>query len=117
LSRVGATIIHVANGATMARGWYAARVERRWSRLFLAYLASVSLHAAWNGLAIGQIVGAPQSPNPQTLFDLSSPGSIVSVVIAFGLIVLALGGVGWIAYSVNSARAQPSASMPPTLVP
>ena len=33
LMRAGASVLHVANGATMGLGWYAARVERRWGRL------------------------------------------------------------------------------------
>ncbi len=51
--RVGATVIHVANGATMGRGWYAARVEGRWERLFGAYGVCVLVHALWNAAAIG----------------------------------------------------------------
>ena len=50
--RLGATVMHVATGALMARGWYAARCERRWSQLGLLYVVSVFFHALWNATAI-----------------------------------------------------------------
>ena len=105
LTRVGATVMHVANGATMARGWYAARVERRWSRLLIAYLTSVFLHAVWNALAIGLGIGAVfLMQEPRAVTELSSPWIWLNSVFLLGLIVLTFGGVGWIAYAVRTAR-------------
>ena len=105
LTRVGATVMHVANGATMARGWYAARVERRWSRLLIAYLTSVFLHAVWNALAIGLGIGAVFLMNqPRAVMDMSSPWIWLNLVCLLGLIVLTFGGVGWIAYAVRTVR-------------
>ncbi|MBI5653880.1 MAG: PrsW family intramembrane metalloprotease [Chloroflexi bacterium] len=52
LMRAGTVTIHIANGALMARGWYAARVERRWSRLGLWFAISVLNHALWNAAAL-----------------------------------------------------------------
>ena len=105
LTRVGATVMHVANGATMARGWYAARVERRWSRLLIAYLTSVFLHAVWNALAIGLGIGAVfLMQEPRAVMEMSSPWTWLNLVCLLGLIVLTFGGVGWIAYAVRTAR-------------
>ncbi|MEW5718564.1 MAG: PrsW family glutamic-type intramembrane protease [Chloroflexota bacterium] len=110
--RVGATVMHVANGAIMARGWYAARVERRWSRLFIAYLTSVFLHAVWNALAIGQAVGAVFWMNESRgSFDASSSLLWLNLVLLLGLIVLTFGGAGWIAYSVQTVREPLSVSL------
>jgi hypothetical protein len=53
LLRAGTVTVHIANGALMARGWYAARVERRWSRLGLWFAISVLNHALWNAAALG----------------------------------------------------------------
>ncbi len=105
LTRVGATVMHVANGATMARGWYAARVERRWSRLLIAYLTSVFLHTVWNALAIGLGIGAVfLMQEPRAVMEMSSPWTWLNLVCLLGLIVLTFGGVGWIAYAVRTAR-------------
>ncbi len=103
--RVGATVMHVANGATMARGWYAARVERRWRKLFLAYVVSVFLHAVWNALAIGQAIGAVFLMNgARAPFEIASPLLWLALASMLGLIVLTFGGAGWIAYSVRTVR-------------
>jgi hypothetical protein len=106
LARMGATVMHTATGILMARGWYAARVERRWKRLFLAYLASVIVHALWNVLAAGQAVGvlgllgATSAPHHVALWVW------LNLAVFAALVMLALGGVGWIAYVVRSVRAQ-----------
>ena len=105
LTRVGATVMHVANGATMARGWYAARVERRWSRLLIAYAASVCLHAVWNALAVGQGIGAVfLLSEPRAAIQLSSPLIWLNLALLLGLIVLTFGGAGWIVYAVRTVR-------------
>lgn len=103
--RVGATIMHVANGATMGRGWYAARVERRWSRLFIAYLVSVFFHAAWNAIALVLssravfFISQPNAPLTTTL-----PAIMLALALLTGLVTLAALGLGWIVRSVRSAQ-------------
>jgi hypothetical protein len=105
LTRIGATVMHVANGATMARGWYAARVERRWSRLLIAYAASVCLHAVWNALAVGQGIGAVfLLSEPRAALQLASPLIWLNLALLLGLIVLTFGGAGWIVYAVRTVR-------------
>ncbi len=51
--RVGAAVMHIANGALMGRAWYAARAQGRWTKLVLTYFFAIILHAAWNVAAIG----------------------------------------------------------------
>jgi RsiW-degrading membrane proteinase PrsW (M82 family) len=99
VTRLGATIMHVANGVTMGRGWYAARVERRGSKLFIAFLVSVFFHALWNGSVI--ILAA-------TALSVSADPSLATglVMLALGMVLIVLtvlGGV-WIVYSIQSVR-------------
>jgi RsiW-degrading membrane proteinase PrsW (M82 family) len=111
--RIGATIMHVANGATMGRGWYAARVERRWSRLLIAYMVSVFFHGAWNAVAL--VLGASaayylERQSAPTSAALPAAGLTLSLFVI--LLVLASLGMIWIVYSVRSAPSlvpQPSA--------
>jgi hypothetical protein len=52
LSRIGTGILHITASALMGGGIAFAVRERRYLRLLATYLASVSLHGLWNGLAI-----------------------------------------------------------------
>ncbi|MDE3091531.1 MAG: PrsW family intramembrane metalloprotease [Chloroflexota bacterium] len=104
--RIGATIMHVANGATMGRGWYAARVERRWSQLLIAYLISVIYHAVWNATALSlsssavSVLSEQGAPLAATL-----PAAALALALFAVLVTLATGGVVWIVRSVRSAQA------------
>ncbi len=103
--RIGATIMHVANGATMGRGWYAARVERRWSRLFIAYIVSVFFHAAWNAAALllsSSVTFLLDSQGTSSQMTLPAAGLVAALVIVL-LILTSLGWV-WIVYAVRSAQ-------------
>lgn len=107
LIRVGATIMHVATGVTMGRGWFAARVERRWGRLILAYGVCVFFHAAWNVLAICAGVGALLLFSGAREIEPMMPAlALLVIALALVLSVLALGGLVWIVYAVRSTRAQ-----------
>lgn len=100
LMRVGAAIVHVANGANMGRGWYAARIEGRWSRLFLAYAVSVLFHAAWNATAIILSNSAVRNV-PGSAIPIES--TLISILLLLVLLGLGLGGLAWIVYSVRRA--------------
>jgi RsiW-degrading membrane proteinase PrsW (M82 family) len=105
LLRVGATAIHVANGATMGRGWYAARVERRWSRLFIAYVVCVFLHALWNAAAVvisGNAVFLMDNANAPLETQLPA-GMLILALIAL-LLGLTFLSLIRIAFAVRSAR-------------
>ncbi len=103
--RFGATTMHIANGVIMGRGWYAARVERRWSRWFIAYAGSVFFHAIWNG----SVILLSQS----ALALSSDPGAAVQKLFAQGALMVSLMGVigiltilgwVWIAYATRTAQ-------------
>jgi signal transduction histidine kinase len=65
----------------------------------------VFLHAVWNALAIGLGIGAVFLLNePRAVMAMASPWIWLNLVFLLGLIVLTFGGVGWIAYAVQTAR-------------
>lgn len=103
--RIGATAMHVANGAIMGRGWYAARVERRWSRLAIAYIVCVIFHAAWNAAAILLTSGASfymirSSASPETAL----PAAALIAALLAALVILTSFGFVWIVHAVRSAQ-------------
>lgn len=105
IMRFGATIMHVANGAIMGRGWYAARVERRWSRLFIAYAVSVLFHALWNGSVIllsRSMLGFSSDANT-AIQNLFAQGALVFSLLGV-ISTLALLGLAWIAYATRTAQ-------------
>lgn len=104
LARVGATIMHTANGITMARGWYAARVERRWDKLLRAYVASVMVHSIWNVFAAGQAIGIVGLVSEGHAWRVESLWLWFNLAMFIGLAVLTFGGIGWIVYAVQTAR-------------
>lgn len=53
LLRIPAGLMHTFTGALMGLAWHAAFVERRRGRALALFLLSVTIHAAWNALAIG----------------------------------------------------------------
>jgi RsiW-degrading membrane proteinase PrsW (M82 family) len=106
--RIGATTMHVANGATMGRGWYAARVEGRWRRLLMAYLLSVGLHAAWNTAALLLSSSATfYLSNENASLSRTVPAASLVAALLVIIVVLAAVGLVWIAYSVRSAQRPP----------
>jgi RsiW-degrading membrane proteinase PrsW (M82 family) len=108
LSRVGAAIVHVANGALMGRGWYAARVERRWGQLVLSYGASVLFHALWNAMAVVLSTQIPSFAGG----SFSSAGVVLTAVILLTMVLLALAGLAWIVYAVRTqSRRQPATEL------
>ena len=53
LLRIPAGLMHTFTGALMGLAWHAAFVERRRGRALALFLLSVTIHGAWNALAIG----------------------------------------------------------------
>ncbi len=100
LLRAGASVIHVTNGALMGRGWYAARVERRWGSLFSALIASVVLHALWNAAALFLSAAAPEGIASSSL---SLTPTVQTGALLLFLVLLAAAGLGWIGHSVRAA--------------
>jgi hypothetical protein len=104
LARVGATVMHAANGVVMGQGWYAARIERRWSRLGVAYVVSVGLHSLWNVLVVGQAVSAVGFFGSTRPLRVESWWLWLTLAAALGLFTLTFGGMGWIVYAVRRVR-------------
>ncbi len=106
LSRVGAAIVHVANGALMGRGWYAARVERRWGQLVLSYGVSVLFHALWNAMAVLLSIQTPSF----TGGSFPPAGTMLAGVALLTMVILALAGLAWIVYAVRTESRRQMAS-------
>ncbi len=56
LLRSGTSLMHMTASATVAVGWYEARVHKKTTRLFLLLAAAVLAHAVWNSVVV--LVGA-----------------------------------------------------------
>jgi RsiW-degrading membrane proteinase PrsW (M82 family) len=108
LLRAGATTVHVANGILMGRGWYAARVERRWGQLGIAYVIAVILHSLWNAAAIVMSGGTVFLTEGTNVPTSTLPLAVLVGALALMLVVLTILGLAWIVYAVNSARASAS---------
>lgn len=105
-SRAGAAIVHVASGALMGRGWYAARVERRWGQLVLSYGVSVLFHGLWNATAVFLSIQVPSFAGGSFPPLGTLPGGLGLVM----MLVLALGGLAWIVYAVRTQSRRQLAS-------
>lgn len=92
LLRAGTAMMHIANGAWMGRGWYAARVERRWGQLVLAYLVSVVIHAVWNAAALVMTAGTFVLNASTAVLPASLLVGAMAMILAV-LTALALGSV------------------------
>ncbi len=104
LMRVGATTMHIVNGVLMGRGWYAARVERRWSQLGIAFVISVLVHGLWNALtiALGTSLAYAASNHLFNLTILTQPIGWFIGALCLTLMALAFGGMLW---SVSAIQA------------
>jgi RsiW-degrading membrane proteinase PrsW (M82 family) len=103
LLRVGAAVVHVANGANMGRAWYTARVERRWLQTLLAYVVSVAYHATWNAVAISTSNTALDPARGSVDLTGSALPAVLGLLI---LVVLSVLGLVWIVRMVGQARRQ-----------
>ncbi len=106
LMRVGATTMHVVNGVIMGRGWYAARVERRWGQLGMAFVISVLVHGLWNAItiALGISVAFATRTHSLDVSDLMQPVGWFIGALSLGLMVLAFGGMTWFVSAVRAVR-------------
>lgn len=106
LMRVGATTMHVVNGVIMGRGWYAARVERRWGQLGIAFVISVLVHGLWNAItiALGISVAWATQTHSLDVTNLTQPIGWFIGALGTGLMVLAFGGMAWFVSAVRAVR-------------
>jgi hypothetical protein len=93
IARMGTSIIHIfttgLTGWALAQAWQ----ERRYFRLSVTYLVSVSIHALWNGLVMLSVIPEllPNStPYPDILRTIGTSSPIVLIALlagCFGLIL------------------------------
>jgi hypothetical protein len=105
LLRAGTTTIHVVNGALMGRGWYFARVQGRWSKLFQAYGLCVVLHAIWNGASLAMTGGTfLLTEGTRSAVNSIVPASVFTAAMATVLAILATISLVVIVYTVRQAE-------------
>jgi hypothetical protein len=58
VGRAAASLLHITSSGLLGWGIASARLEKRYGRLAMTYLLSISLHGLWNGSAIIAVYGA-----------------------------------------------------------
>jgi PrsW family intramembrane metalloprotease len=98
IGRGGATMMHAFTAAVTCWGISQAAQHRRWGRLALAYLSSVTMHAVWNAaviaMGIAQInreVGALQLPSVLESLALNAAPILLGALSVMAVVGLALG--------------------------
>jgi RsiW-degrading membrane proteinase PrsW (M82 family) len=84
-ARAASSLMHITASGLMGWGIASARLEKRYGRLALTYLLSVTLHGLWNGSALLAVYGALR-------FTLQSatPDMLGVLFILFGIGLLGL---------------------------
>jgi len=100
IGRGGASMMHAFTAAITCWGISQVAHHRRWGRLALAYLSSVTMHAAWNasviamGIAqINQEAGALQIPRVLESLALNAAPLLLGALSVMALVGLALGAL------------------------
>jgi len=70
--RAAASLMHITSSGLLGWAIASAQLEKRYGRLALTYLLSVSLHGLWNGSAILAVYGALRTMNQNMQIDLPS---------------------------------------------
>lgn len=87
IPRLGATVVHMLTAGLMGWGLASAWGEKKYLRLGCAYLASASLHAVWNTLAL--LTAFTQFSGAAAAFGKFEQR--IALAAPFGLMILALG--------------------------
>ena len=85
--RVAASLMHITASGILGWGIASAQLEKRYGRLALTYLLSMSIHGLWNGSAVVAVYGSLQAIVQNTRFDLLSG---LLVLIGLGTLLLTL---------------------------
>jgi hypothetical protein len=98
IGRGGATMMHAFTAAITCWGISQVVHQRRWGRLALAYLSSVTMHATWNAAVIGmgiaqvnQETRALQIPQSLEALALNAAPLLLGALSVMALVGLALG--------------------------
>ncbi|HEX7620281.1 MAG TPA: PrsW family glutamic-type intramembrane protease [Anaerolineales bacterium] len=86
--RAAASLMHITSSGILGWGIASAQLEKRYGRLALTYLLSVSIHGLWNGSAIIAVYGALRVM-VQNNIQLDFP-SVLYVVAGLGMLFLEL---------------------------
>jgi RsiW-degrading membrane proteinase PrsW (M82 family) len=89
ISRLGTAAIHILTTGLVGWGLASASTEKRYARLLMSIIASVSLHGVWNGLNILSALAEISSIQ----FTLGSFGTYFASYAPVGLVILALGAL------------------------
>ncbi len=87
LLRLGGTAMHCLGAGLIALGWHNLRTTRRPWRLFGAYILSVTIHAMWNGVAIG-ITGISALFDTDLTIIMSAILATITLFLIGGIIFL-----------------------------
>jgi hypothetical protein len=85
--RAAASLMHITSSGLLGWAIASAQLEKRYGRLALTYLLSVSLHGLWNGSAILAVYGALRTMNQNMQIDL--PGGLF-ILGGLGMLFLEL---------------------------
>lgn len=93
--RAAASLMHISGSGIMGWGIASARLEKRYGRLALTYLTSISIHGLWNGAAMMAVYGSLRVVSQNTLqFDFPSAFFVVGgaglLIVEFLLMLSAL---------------------------
>jgi RsiW-degrading membrane proteinase PrsW (M82 family) len=86
--RAAASLMHISGSGILGWGIASATLEKRYGRLALAYVTSVSIHGLWNGAALMAVYGSLRMVTMNT-FQLDVPGALF-VVAGAGMLILEL---------------------------
>jgi RsiW-degrading membrane proteinase PrsW (M82 family) len=84
--RGAASLMHISASAIFGWGIASARLEKRYGRLALSYLTSISIHGLWNGAALMAVYGSLRVVSQNNL-QLDLPSALF-VVGGAGLLIV-----------------------------
>jgi len=76
--RAAASLMHIISSGIFGWGIASARLEKRYGRLVLSYLTSISIHGLWNGAAVVAVYGSLRGITQNTL-QLDLPNALFLV--------------------------------------
>jgi hypothetical protein len=85
--RAAASLMHITSSGLLGWGIASAQLEKRYRRLVLTYLLSISIHGLWNGSAIVAVYGALRVMLQSTQIDIPN---VLFVLGGLGMLLLEL---------------------------
>jgi hypothetical protein len=111
VGRAAASLMHVTSSGLLGWAIASTQLEKRYGRLALTYLISVSIHGLWNGSVIIAVYGALQVM-VQNNMQIEFP-SILYVLAGLGMLFLELVGMLALLPLINhNLRRVPLAAVP-----